>query len=148
SRHRRERIANLVRDAGRHLADRGEPLLDSGVALELFDRGDVLEREEQADAAARCLEVCRTEADLDLDARVAGLEAVVDAARRRGAAPRGAPARPPTTWQGSCAPPSTGRPTTAWNVKPVIVSAARLNVRIRCDESVVAKPLGRLSMTC
>src|SRR5262249_49814924 len=140
-------IANLVRDAGRHLADRGEPLLDSGVALELFDRGDVLEREEQADAAARCLEVCRTEADLDLDARVAGLEAVVDAARR-GAARRARAWSSPTTGAGRGTPWSTGRRTTAWNVKPVIVSAARLNVRIRCDESVVAKPLGRLSMTC
>ena len=33
--HRRQRIADLVRDAGGHLADRGEPLLHPRVALEL-----------------------------------------------------------------------------------------------------------------
>ena len=36
--HRRQRIADLVRDAGRHLADRREPLLHARVALELLDR--------------------------------------------------------------------------------------------------------------
>ena len=70
SRHRRQRIADLVRDAGGHLADRGEPLLDRGVALELLDVGHVLEREQQPGAAARRFEVRRGQADLELAAAV------------------------------------------------------------------------------
>ena len=35
-----------------------------------------------------------------------------------------------------------------WNETPVIVSAPRLKVRMRSPMSVVARPLGRLSMTC
>ena len=44
--HRRQRVADLVRDAGRHLADRREPLLKSRVALEPSHVGDVLERDQ------------------------------------------------------------------------------------------------------
>ena len=43
SRHRRQRVADLVRDAGRHLAHGREPLLHADVAFELLDRGHVLE---------------------------------------------------------------------------------------------------------
>ena len=52
ARHRRERISDFVRDAGGHLADRGEPLLHARVALELLDLGEVLERDEESRAAA------------------------------------------------------------------------------------------------
>ena len=38
ARHRRQRVADLVGDAGRHLADRRQPLLQPRVALELLDR--------------------------------------------------------------------------------------------------------------
>ena len=68
--HRRERVADLVRDAGGHLADRGQPLLDRRVALELLDGGHVLEREQQPGASARRFEVGRGEADLELAAAV------------------------------------------------------------------------------
>ena len=71
ARHRRQRVPDLVRDPGRHLTDRGEPLLDLRIALELLDAGDVLEGEEQPGAAARRLEVRRRKADLEL-AAVAG----------------------------------------------------------------------------
>ena len=49
---------------------------------------------------------------------------------------------------GSCNTSSIGRPTAVRNGTPEIDSAARLNVRMRCDRSVVTRPLGRLSMTC
>ena len=51
-RHRRERIANLMRDAGRHLADGRQPLAKPRVALELLDVGDILKREQQSGVSA------------------------------------------------------------------------------------------------
>ena len=116
------------------------------VALELLDVGDVLEREEKPGAAARRLEVRRAQADLDLAAAVgrAVAELVAPRALRRA----GRSESTSITGAGSCSTSSIGRPTAARNGTPVIVSAPRLNVRIRCDGSVVARPLGRLSMTC
>ena len=46
--HRRERVADLVRDAGGHFADRRQALLQARVLLEALDVGDVLERVEIA----------------------------------------------------------------------------------------------------
>ena len=68
ARHRRQRIANLVRDAGGHFADRRQTLLHGRVAFQLLDVGHVLEREQIAGAAARRLEVRRAQADLDIGA--------------------------------------------------------------------------------
>ena len=68
--HRRERVADLVRDAGGHLADRGQPLLNRRVALELLDGGHVLEREQEPGASARRFQVRRGQADLELAAPV------------------------------------------------------------------------------
>ena len=81
ARHRRQRVADLVRDAGGHLADRREPLLNRRVALELLDRGDVLEGEQQPGASARRLQVRRGQADLDLAAAVGRPVAELVAAR-------------------------------------------------------------------
>src|SRR5262249_35584971 len=66
SRHGSQRIANLVGDARCHLAHRGEPLLEPHVAFELFELGHVLEGDQVTRATARRLEVCRTEANLDV----------------------------------------------------------------------------------
>ena len=66
TRHRRERIADLVGDAGRHLADRRQPLLHARVALEPLDVGQVLERDQEPGAAARRLEMRGAQADVDL----------------------------------------------------------------------------------
>ena len=51
--HRGQRVADLVGDAGGHLADRGQPLLRLGLALQPLQLGDVLEREEIAGARRR-----------------------------------------------------------------------------------------------
>ena len=126
--HRRQRVADLVRDAGRHLADRREPLLNRRVALELLDVGDVLEREEQPGAAARRLEVGRGEADVDL----AALSAVryQNSWRRRATFDARSLWIEAITGAESCSTSSMRRPTAAWNGTPVIASAPRLKVRI------------------
>jgi hypothetical protein len=49
---------------------------------------------------------------------------------------------------GSCMISAIVRPTTSEAASEVIVSAARLNVRIRPSMSEVVRPLVRLSMTC
>ena len=59
-----------MRDTGRHLADRGQALLDGGVPLELSDAGDVLKGEQEPGAPAWRLEVRGAEADLDVAAAV------------------------------------------------------------------------------
>ena len=46
-RHRRQRVADLVRDAGGHLSDGGEALLDARFALFPPRIGDVTEREDE-----------------------------------------------------------------------------------------------------
>ena len=54
-----------------------------------------------------------------------------------------------TSGVGSCSTSATGRPTTDCERQPGDrLGAAWLNVRMRCCRSVVARPLGRLSMTC
>ena len=53
SRHRRQRVADLVGDARRHLADGRQPLLQARVALEPPDRRHVLEGEQEARRARR-----------------------------------------------------------------------------------------------
>ena len=53
ARHRRQRVPDLVGDAGGHLADGRQALLQARVAFELLDVGDVLEREEVARRARR-----------------------------------------------------------------------------------------------
>jgi len=45
---RRQRVADLVGNPRRHLADGRQPLLHARVALQTPDRCDVLEREEEA----------------------------------------------------------------------------------------------------
>ncbi len=121
-------------DAGRHLADRREALLDRGVAFELLDFGDVLKREQQAGAAARGFEVRRGDADLELAAAVGageaellappplGAEVVMDRRLHR--------AGPLQHFVEAAAAADL-------NGMPVIDSAARLNVRIRSRSSVV-----------
>ena len=128
SRHRRQRIANLVRDAGRHLADRRETLPQPRVALELLDVGDVLKREQQPGVAARRPKWRGREPQVDLPA-VAG---PVRSSRCGGPATgRQRCASSPATFGGSSSTSSMRRPTTESAVWPVIASAARLNVRIR-----------------
>ena len=109
--HRRERIPDFVRDAGRHLAHRREALLHARVALELLDVGDVLEREQQAGAPARRLAgawrvrpisiaaaVRRRDSGARCAARAAATRSRVERRRHRG---------------GSCSTSPIGRPTTA-----------------------------------
>ena len=91
SRHRRQRIANLVRDAGGHLAYRRQPLLNPRLALLTPDFRDVLEREDEPDLAARRRQDRGADAELDLPA-VAALERIFDARQLR---PRLRLARPP-----------------------------------------------------
>ena len=68
--HRRQRIANLVRDAGRHLTDRRQALLQPRVLLEPLDVGDVLERVE---IAARSVgQRQRRDAQAEIDRRAVG----------------------------------------------------------------------------
>ena len=64
--HRRQRIADLVGDAGGHLADRRQPLLHARLAVALLQLGDVLEREEEAALAARRDQRRAGHAQLDL----------------------------------------------------------------------------------
>ena len=47
-----ERILQLVRDAGRHLAERGQPIAQPLALLELFDLRQVLEEHHRADQRA------------------------------------------------------------------------------------------------
>ena len=47
-----ERVFQLVRDAGRHLAERSEPIAESLALLELFDLGQVLEEHHRAERRA------------------------------------------------------------------------------------------------
>ena len=84
------------------------------------------------------------QADLDV---LAGPH-VVRLHAARAAAVRGRAVSASTASSGSCSTSAIGRPTTDANGWPVMFSAARLNVRIRPVLSVVARPLGRLSMTC
>ena len=51
--HRRQRVADLVRDSGGHLPHRREPLLHARVALLAARIGDVTEREHEAGLAGR-----------------------------------------------------------------------------------------------
>ena len=107
--HRRERIADLVRDAGRHLADGREPLLDPRIALELLDVGHVLERHEKPGAPAGRLEMRRAQADVDLASPIGRSVAELEAA---GPARRSAPHRAAaTSGAGNCSTSATGRPT-------------------------------------
>ena len=128
ARHRRQRIADLVRDAGGHLADRGEPLLQPRVALELLDVGDVLEREQQARRAARRLAGCvAVRPDLDLRGR---RQCDSGLSTRRPRRVRALLVSSTARCGGSCSTSAIGRPTTDSDGMPVIASAARLNVRI------------------
>ena len=60
-----------MRDAGGHLADRRQALLHARLALLPARLGDVLEREDEPDLAARRQQDRRADAELDL-ASVAG----------------------------------------------------------------------------
>ena len=71
SRHRGQRVANLVRDAGGHLPHRGEPLLQARVTLEPLDLGDVLECVEIPASTVRKADRRHHQADLE-EAAIAG----------------------------------------------------------------------------
>jgi hypothetical protein len=68
-----------VRDAGRHFADRREPLLKPRIPLQLLDIRDVLKREEQARVASGRLQRRRRETQIDLPA-IAGAIRRLDSA--------------------------------------------------------------------
>ena len=59
-------------DAGRHFADRRQPLLDARVALEFLDAGHVLKCDQNPRAPPGRLEVRRAQADVDLATAVGG----------------------------------------------------------------------------
>jgi hypothetical protein len=106
-----------MRDAGGHFADRGQARLNRGIPFELSGVGDILEGDQQAGLSAGHVETRRR-----------GTTSVRTPVCRRGE-PRCGPA---STFiaaggcgcRGSCNTSSMGRPTAAWNVTPVIVSAA------------------------
>ena len=78
ARHRRQRVADLVGDAGGHLADGRQPLAHLRRALEALDVGHVLEGED--DAALAAAQRQRRGADAELDRPAVGaLKRVVDA---------------------------------------------------------------------
>ena len=145
ARHRRQRVADLVRDARRHLADRREPLLQPRARargrlmsvtswnVNRYPRrpsGSGSVRDGQADVD----QPCRRRSVLLVGPHAAACRQVVSSRaaklrrqlqhvrRRRGRSP--APA-----------------------VRPVIAAAARLNVSTRPSASAVTRPLSRLSMT-
>ena len=68
ARHRGERIADFVGDAGRHLPHRRQALAHAGLALEPLDVGDVLEGEEIAGAAVGERQARGGDAELDVAA--------------------------------------------------------------------------------
>ena len=83
-RHRRQRIADLVRDAGRHLADGGQALLQPRVALQPLELGHVLEREQVSVPAVGKRDHRRHHADVEqAPVAVAVLEVDAQAARLR-----------------------------------------------------------------
>ena len=50
----RQRVLQFVRDAGRHFAERGEPIAQALALFHLLDLRQVLEEQHGADGAARC----------------------------------------------------------------------------------------------
>jgi len=54
--HRRQRVADFVRDSGGHLTDRCQPLLKTGFTLESFELGDVLKDDEKTGRSLRKLQ--------------------------------------------------------------------------------------------
>ena len=142
--HRRQRIADLVRDAGRHLADGRQPLLQLRFALEPPDFGDVLERVEIAEAPVRQRQLRHAQARDDDRRRPAAGTARRCACCACAAGLRRA-AR--TNSGGSCRISAAGWPTAPATSCPVICTADRLNVSRRFCSSAVARPLTRLSMT-
>ena len=123
-RHRGQRIADFVGDAGGHLADRGQPLLHVRVALQLLDVGQVLERDQEAGPSARRLQMGGGQPDVDLAPLIGRSIAELDAPRRGAAeiaveAPRRA--RP-----AAAAPRRSAARRPSANDRPVMTSAARL----------------------
>ncbi len=145
-RHRRQRIPDLVRDPGGHLADRGEALLHVRVALEPLDIGQILERHQESGASARG----SADASRSGRCRSRPVYRPSDSGTRRAWPPPVRDrCRTPRRWApGAAAPRRSAARATDAKVCPVMISAARLKVRMRCAGSVVASPLGRLSITC
>ena len=91
-----QRVADLVRDAGRHLADRGQPLLQPRVPLEALEIGDVLEGEQVSARALGKLQGRNRQPDVDgaaaggADTRVSmrGVRALADAGSAAGSVSR------------------------------------------------------------
>ena len=111
ARHRRERVADLVRDAGRHLADRRQPLLHARVALELLDVGDVLERERGTRRGRPASRGASTLSPMSMSPRPSAVgSGTRRAARAASSSPRSSAA---TSCAGSCSTSATARPTTA-----------------------------------
>ena len=107
ARHRRQRIADLVRDAGGHLADGRQTLLQLRIALEPLALGHVLERVEIAAPAVGQRQLRDAQAEID-DAIVRPLVLDVGAlAARARAAPRRASSR---SSAGSCSTSAAGLP--------------------------------------
>ena len=147
--HRRERIADLVGDAGRHLADRRQPLLHARVALELLDVGDVLEREQIAGAAARRLAGASRSSPSSISPRPSPRR-YLNSSRRRARCGRavldGVRSSCGRQLQHLARP--AGRPPTANGSAGDRLGAAVERQDRAAARSVVARPLGRLSMTC
>ena len=131
----REGVADLVRDAGRELADGRELVLEPHLALEPFDVRDVLEDQDAADRVARAVpQRRRRDAEVRLLAR--GCAGSSRSAGSPSPRPRSAATRSPRRGRGS----ATGRPTRSTEPTPRSSWAARFANVTSPSGSVVRTP--------